>query len=193
MKSAQELASMNLTSPAEQKRQALALRRIAGGINTAIARKESTGLSDKEVRTLVEASALLNALAANHAKAQKLVQSKRDARDAMERNVRVAMRDNFETLTSIADRVALIGAVSSYKLRDGHVLTLDDLDYHVKECIDSLCYGLATTVTSMDPIELVAEAWAKFEAAQAGLKEKHANDISRLMLARGETPARKRN
>lgn len=184
MKSAQELASAFLTSPDEQKRQAVALRRLAGGVKAAADRKEVSGLSDKEVKTLLDAVTVLNTLAANHTKAQKITQQRRDAQESAERAVRAAMASNFDKLASIQDKVALIAAVSSYVLRNRLVSTMDDLNYHFKECVKDLGYNLSTKVDAEHtPQHLVAEAWNKFESARAELQDKHAQEIGRLTLA----------
>lgn len=193
MKSAQELAATFATSPEEQKRQAVALRRLAGGVMAAAERKEATGLTDKEVKTLLDAVALLNTLATNHTKAQKLTQQSRDAQEVAERAVRTAMSGNFEKLTSVPDRVAFIAAVSSHLLRGGIVSTVDDLSYHFDDCIKSLSYSLSKKVEpGRQPNELVAEAWTKFEAARTELQNRHTQDIGRLTLSAGRTqPAAK--
>lgn len=192
MKSAQELASAFLTTPEEQKRQALALRRLAGGVRAAAGRKDSTGLSDEEVRALLDAAAVLIALAENHTKAQKLTQQKRAAREVAERSVRASMLDNFDTLKTISERIALIAAVRSYLLRDRMVLTLDDLHYHFKECIDSLSYDLTTKVLEgRAPRDVIAEAWARFDAARPELQDRHAQDIGRLTVADERTQQRR--
>lgn len=183
MKSAQELASSYGTSPKEQKRQALALRRLAGGLTAAIDRKDSTGLTDKEERTLRDAVAVLSTLANNHIKAEKLKQSEYDARDAAERSVRIAMGQNFIALSGIPDQVALIAAVSSYLLRDGAVKNLADLKYHFDDNIDSLIYRLSTEAVKRTPQVVVDEAWRKFEGAKADLQEKQAAIIGRLLMA----------
>lgn len=184
MKSAQELAATSFTSPEEQKRQAMALRRLAGGIRAAADRRDSTGLSDKEVKTLLDAVAVLTALANNHTKAQELAQQGRDALEAAERAVRIAMGINFEKLTSVPDRVALIAAVSSYPLRDRLVLTLGDLHYYFKDSINSLCYSLSKRAAAgRSAQDVVDEAWAKFEAGRAELRDKYSQEIRQLALA----------
>lgn len=184
MKSAQELAAVFSTSPEEQKRQAVALRRLAGGVRAAAERKDSTGLSDKEVKALLSAVAVLDALATNHLKAQKLAQKSRDAQEAAERAVRTEMRANFDKLESVPDRVALIAAVSSYLLRDRLITTLNDLHYYFKDSINGLSYSLSKKVVEGRlPQAVVAEAWATFEAGRADLRDKHAQQIRLLALA----------
>lgn len=183
MKSASELASSFLTSPKEHKRLALALRRHAGGVKAAAERKDSSGLTAKEVRTLLDAVAILGTLADNHIKAEKMKQAEYDARDAAERTIRTAMSKNFMRLTGIPDQVALIAAVSSSLLRNAQVKTLADLKYHFDDCINSLSYRLATEASKNSPESIVADAWDKFEGAKADLLDKHAALISRLLMA----------
>jgi hypothetical protein len=184
MKSAKELAATFSTSPEEQKRQAVALRRLAGGVRAAAERKESTGLSDKEVKALLSAVAVLDGLATAHSKAQKLVQQSRDAQEAAERAVRAEMKANFDKLETVPDRVALIAAVSSYLLRDRLISTLSDMNFHFKDSIDGLSYSLSKKVAAgRSAQEVVTEAWAVFEAGRADLREKHAQQIRHLALA----------
>lgn len=183
MKSPKELAASILTSPDEQKRQAVALRRLAGGVRAAAERKEHCGLTDKEVRTLLDAVTVLNELANRHTKAQKLKQAEYDARAAAERLVRTEMSKNFLALSDIPDQVAFIAAVSSNLLRDGRVKTIADLKYYFDDCINSLSYRFSTDATTKSPKIVVADAWEKFEEARAGLKEKQTAVIGRLLMA----------
>lgn len=182
MKTAQELASEFGTSPAEQKRQALSMRRLAGGVNAAADRKDSSGLTDKEAKTLREAAAILSALASNHMKAEKLKEREYAKRDEVERAVRRAMGENFVALSSIPDQVALISAVRSYILRDGEVKNLKDLKFYFDDCIDSLSYTLTTKSLTASPQQVVDDAWAKFEAAKPDLLKKQTTVIGHLSI-----------
>jgi hypothetical protein len=184
MKSANELAATFSTSPEEQKRQAVALRRLAGGVRAAAARKESTGLTDKEVKALLNAVAVLDALATAHSKAQKLAQQSRDAQEAAERAVRAEMKANFDKLETVPDKVALIAAVSGYVLRGRLIATLSDMHYHFMDSINGLSYSLSKKVAAgRSAQDVVTEAWASFEAGRADLREKHAEQIRLLALA----------
>lgn len=184
MKTAKELAATFSTSPEEQKRQAMALRRLAGGVRAAAERKDWTGLSDKEVKALLSAVAVLDTLATTHLKAQKLVQQSRDAQEAAECAVRAEMNANFDKLETVPDKVALIAAVSSYVLRNGSISTLHGLDYHFKDSISGLSYSLSKKVAAgRSAQEVVTEAWAMFEAGRADLRDKHAEQIRLLALA----------
>jgi hypothetical protein len=188
MKTANELASAFLTSPAEQKRQGLAMKRLAGGLRAAVERKEMTGLSEKEVRTLHDAILVLNKLADNHAAAQKISQKKRDDRAAAEVKVRAGMRDNFDTLYTIADRIALIAAVQRHLLRDHFVVTLDDLQYHFKDSINSLAYELSKKAITVSAAEVVKEAWEKFTTHREKLQDQYSSEIVRLTRAAEVAP-----
>ena len=183
MKTARELAAGFRASPSEQKRQALSMRRLAGGVSAAADRKEFSGLTDKETETLREAAAILNSLASNHTKAANLKEKESAKREKVERAVRTAMSSNFTALTSIPDQVALISAVRSYVLRDGEVRNLTDLKYHFEDCIDSLAYNLTTKSESESPQTVVDEAWCMFEAAKGDLLKKEAVVIGRLTTA----------
>lgn len=191
MKSATELAATFSTSPEEQKRQAVALRRLAGGVRAAAERKESTGLSDKEVKALLSAVAVLDTLATAHSKAQKLVQQRRDAQEVAERAIRAEMKANFGMLESVPDQVALVAAVSSYHLRDRIIPSLDTMSYYFKDSIDGLSYSLSKEVVAgRSAQEVVAEAWAKFESGRANLRERHAEQIRILAKAAEEAQQR---
>lgn len=183
MKTAQELASRIATSPTEQKRQALSLRRLAGGINAAAERKDSSGLTDKETKTLREAAAILNALASNHTKAGKLKEKEYATREKAECAVRKAMSGNFTALSSVQDQVALISAVRSYLFRNDEVKNLQDLKFYFDDCIDSLAYSLATKSLTESAQQVVNDAWGKFEAARGDLINKEKAIIGQLLIA----------
>lgn len=180
MKNAKELASDMLDSPESHARRATSLRRLGGGISAEAGRRSQTGLSDEEARTLQAALGILEGLAAEYQKAGVLAQSRRDGRNASEREVRAAMQKNFRRLTSIADRVALIAAVQSYRLRSGGITTMADVRDGFDDAIDSLESRLAEKAIGKNVHEVVAEAWSKFEANRIDLAEQHAILVEHL-------------
>lgn len=183
MKTPLELAAGVGASSSEQKRQALSMRRLAGGVSAAADRKQSSGLTEKETKTLREAATILNALASNHTKASQLKEKEYAKREEVERAVRKAMMNTFTAISSVPDQVALISAVRSYILRDKGVQNLNDLKFHFDDCIDSLAYNLTTKSENESPQKVVDDAWSKFEAAKGDLLKKEASVIGQLMTA----------
>jgi hypothetical protein len=183
MKTVKELVAERFEGPDSLKRRAQGLRRLCGGVRAEAERKNDTGLTDKELRTLNEAADILSTLAVRYDGAKKEKQKLLDATKAMEVKVREAMKGNFDQLKSIPDQVALIAASAEYQLRDDRIRTLADLRDAVKENIDYLARRWAEQSMSRAPTEVVSEAWAKFENLRAGLQSKHAAVIGKLTIA----------
>lgn len=180
MKTAAELAEAVFRSADEHKRRATQLKRVAGGIRSEIAAASSTGLSQAEMSELSKAATLLDTLAARYTSAQKLAQQKQLDKDRREKQITAAMAGSFSALSTISDKVALIGAVQSYTLKPEIIDSVRDLDYQFKEAIGSLAYILAGQMNGR-PAEIpVAEAWAKFEAERPRLIDRNKSMILSL-------------
>lgn len=183
MKKAEELASESFTSAEEQKKHSLNLRRLAGGIKSAVERRNYTGLTDKEVKTLRDAAEVLRSLATQHSKAGELKKAEVNAREKAEKLIKNEMKNNFISLSTIPDQIAFIAAETGYLLRGGQIKTKSDLQFHFQECINSLSYRLSAHFATKTPQAAVAEAWEKFENGKAPLKEKYAAIIGMLLMA----------
>jgi hypothetical protein len=180
MKTVKELAAERFEGPDSLKRRAQALRRLSGGLSAEAQRKNDTGLTDKELRTLNEAAHILSTLATRYDGAKKEKQKLIDATQIMEVKVREAMKGNFGQLTSVSDQVALVAASAEYQLKDDRVRTLLDLRDAVKENTDYLARRWAEQSMMRSPTEVVSEAWTKFENVRDKLQSKHAALIERL-------------
>lgn len=181
MKTVKELAAKPFESPESHKRRAVGLRRLTGGLRAETERSDDTGLSEKELRTLKDAADILSILAARFDGAGKERKKVLDARAAMEVKVRAAMQGNFATLTSIPDQVAFVASTSEYQVKN--LLTLADLKDAIKENTDFVAYRLAEQSMSRDPKDVVADAWNRFQTMRAGLQDKHAATIGRLVIS----------
>jgi hypothetical protein len=183
MRSLRDLAGDALTSEKEHARRATTLRRLAGGL-----RAQSAGpleLDAKERKLLASAAALLESMAEMSKKAAALAKKRASDRAAREKAVRVAMRSKFAALSSVADRVALIGAVQSYSLdHDPHRLEDPRVLREVfDDAVDGLTSNLARSGDTRTPATAVAEAWAKFESARPAILRKHRVLIERIAVA----------
>lgn len=185
MKTVKELAAERFEGPDTLKRRAVGLRRLCGGLRTEAERAKDTGLTDKELRTLKEATDILFILAARYDGARKEKQKLLNAVQAMEVKVREAMKGKFDELTSIPDQVALVAATAEYQIRN--LSTLADLRDAMKENTDYLARRFAEQSMSREPKEVVAEAWDKFQTIRASLQSKHAATIGRLATSAQST------
>jgi hypothetical protein len=171
MKTAQELAE-NYLSSKDLKKRATALKRVAGGIKSESANASFLKLDAKELEVLQKASSILSTLASRYGEASKIEASKVENHNAKEKLIRAEMEKNFSAIAtgSVAGKVVFIAAVSSFLL-EGPTKQLRHINAFAEEALSSLAYQLAGK--SGEPKELVAEAWTKFEGAQAGLETKH--------------------
>lgn len=180
MKTAAELAEEAFRSADDHKRRTTQLKRVAGGIRSEMEASGSSGLSQDEQLVLSKAATLLETLAARHKSAQKLAQQKQLEKELREKQITAAMAGNFSTLSSIKDKVALIGAVQSYTLKPELIDSLRDLDYQFKEAIGSLAYILAGQMKGQHPTIPVADAWKKFEGERPRLIDRYKSMILTL-------------
>ena len=180
MKTASELADSAFRSANEHKRRATQLKRVAGGIRSEIAAAGSTGLSQAETLELSKAATLLDTLSARYTSAQKLAQQKQLDKALREKQITAAMAGTFTALSTIQDKVALIGAVQCYTLKPEIIDNQRDLDFQFREALGSLAYTLAGQMNGR-PAEIpVSEAWKKFEAERARLIDRHKTMILHL-------------
>lgn len=181
MKSASELAASRLDSPDSHKKRATSLRRLAGSLNSEAGRVEKTGLSEEELRTLMNAEAILVRLAKAYTGASILAQQRLQDDDRAEKAISAAMESNFLGLKTVAERVALIAAVQSYILRSGSLVTSPgDLQHYFDDSIKHLVTTLSRTAKGRPAAVVVQEAWDTFNAARVALESKHKDLIEGL-------------
>ena len=177
MKTASELADSLFRSADEHKRRATQLKRVAGGIRSEIAAAGTTGLSQAETLELSKAATLLDTLSARYTSAQKLAQQKQLDKQLREKQITAAMAGNFTALSTIPDKVALIGAVQSYTLKPEIIGNQRDLDFQFREALGSLAYTLAGQMNGQHPTIPVADAWTKFETERPRLIDRYKSMI----------------
>lgn len=189
MRTPADLANDALTSEAEHKRRAAALRRLAGGIRAQV--DGVLGLTVKERRALADAHVLLERMADISKQAAALAQKRSVDRAVREKAIRLAMKANFACLSSVGDQVALISAVNNEVLT-GAVPSTDRLRRlrdEFNDALDSLGRSLARQGNDKRPDALVAEAWARFERDKPATQAKHRGLIDALtspVLAAGK-------
>lgn len=185
MKTPKALSERLLRSSGELATRATTCRRIAGGLG----RVEVTGLelSDQEVLVLKKARDLLESIAITYAKASKLKKAAEEAHQQRRKDVRAAMKDNFEALATTADKVAAIATVKGFMLAPGG-LSLDkpsDATYLVgeyfRQSLDDIGYGIASASAGdfkdLAPAAAVALAWQRFQDRREQLQDKYAQVI----------------
>jgi len=182
MRTPQDLASNFLVSDGEHGRRATTLRRLAGGV-----RAQSVGelgLNNRERKVLGDATALLERMADASKQAAGLAKKRAVDLATREKSVRAAMSSNFGALASVADQVALIGAVQNHVLKDG-MGRFDD-PRRLREAFADAIASLAYTIARFDDKEtaevVVAEAWAKFEEAKSSIQTRHQPLIDALTV-----------
>lgn len=180
MKTASELADSMFRSADEHKRRATQLKRVAGGIRSEIAAASSSGLSQAETLELSKAAALLDTLSARYKSAEKLARQKQLDKQLREKQITGAMTSTFTALSTIPDKVALIGAVQSYTLKPEIIGNQRDLDFQFREALGSLAYTLAGQMNGQHPTIPVADAWRKFEAERPRLIDRYKSMILTL-------------
>lgn len=172
------MAASLLDSPETHKRRSTQIKRVAGGIRTEIANGYSNGITPAETKTLFAAVTLLDKLAGNYDRAAAIAKKRVADRERREKLVLSAMRENFQALSSVEDRVAFLAAKNSTGIRGGRTSSLDDLAYWFNDEIKSLSYALSRKEGA--PAELVAEVWAKYLAHRDDMVARHGDLIKRL-------------
>lgn len=182
MRNGNELADyFGVTATPQSLRQVqLRLKRLAGGLRNE-SKVESYGLTDKERAALNSAVDVLLKLEKHHGAAIKVREKQINERKVQENQLRTAMKANFLALTSVADKVAFIGAICSRYLQNGSITSLRALDEQFKEAIDSLIYRLRPKLAAgTHPDLAVAEAWATFQGGRPKIEADFGWLISRL-------------
>lgn len=184
MKTPSQLVEERHWSAIDHKKRATAIKRVAGGIRTELSSSKYVELPDADIKALQRAEAILGNLATLHNRAAKLRQSQDDALQKAVAAAKAAMAANFGRLTSVADRVALIGAADSFQLRQGRVQTLADLNYYFDEAMSSLAYrlGKEAILQKQAPTAVVAAAWQKFDGGRVELQARY-GDVIRCLSA----------
>jgi hypothetical protein len=182
MKTAAQLVEDRHSSAEEFGRRVTSLRRLASGLKNQPA--QSLGLNQKEIKLLVNAAALLDDLATANAKA-KIIASKRNAeKQRREQAILAAMKGTFGTIKTVSEKVALVALEKPYLLMDGefNVITksLSYIERLVADAIEDMAADLARQKTDTAPVDLVAQAWAKFEKARPAIEAKQRELIDRL-------------
>jgi hypothetical protein len=158
-------------------------RRLAGGIRAIHA--DLLDLTIKERETLSKACALLDEISTAYDKAARLRKCADEARAKREREVRAAMKDNFDQLATTADKVALIAAARSYTF-PYELTTHHDATYLLgaifQDCLDSVAYAVEADAQrrAIALPTALAEAWQRFTERRAALQDKHAHVIVRV-------------
>lgn len=175
MKKASDIASQFGSDAAGQKRMATGLLRAAGMVRSAI---EEGVFEEKERKILQDAIAVLERGAKVRRQAASLKSKEEQAAEARRKDVRARMSGTFAALNSIDEKVALVAAVDSDRLKHAQIHTRRDVDDYFKESLNDLEWKLARR--DGDTAEVVAEAWAKFCEARHRLQDQHALVISRV-------------
>lgn len=189
MKTADELA-VSYLGPESHKRRSTTLRRLSGGLETEIKSAEATGLSQTELKTLRQATIILNKLGSEFARASTIAKKRHEEAQNAEAAIRKAMANNFGKLSSVSERVALIGAVNSYLLREDSPASFnnrEELDFWFREELGSLAYRLAGQAKGRKADTVVAEAWAMFDGARSELEGKFRHIIRKIEAADSKT------
>jgi hypothetical protein len=172
-------------------------RRLAGGIGAIPA--DLLGLTDTERAKLSTARALLDEIAGTYAHAAKLHKRAAEANAKREKEIRAAMKDSFDALSTVADKIALIAFVAPYSLAWVETTTSPQdarylMDSYLRAELDQLAYSIgrrmpadATTATA------VATEWERFQQVRGKLQDKHARAIVSIerLLAAGAAPITK--
>jgi hypothetical protein len=199
MKTAKELAAGFYYGSDALAKRVSSCRRLATGISSS---SDSLSLTPSELETLNKASNLLREMATVYGKAAKLRKAAEAARADWVKAARALMKDTFETLTTTADKVALIGLEKSHML-DVAALRGDrgrwQAQYLLKEtfgnCLNDVACGLsprfdgvAPGPKDLTPAAAVAAAWQRFLERREQLQEKYAMVI--VLVDRALSPER---
>lgn len=190
MLKAADLAAKTLTSADEHKRVATTLRRLSGGL--AAQRGNGLELSDKELAILTDAEKLLDRMAEVRAQAAKLRCEAVEVARARHEAIKAAAASTFGQLSTVADKIALIGAVQSYSLRgntESWATSRHMLSEVFREAFEGLIYTLGCSDATKPATQIVAEAWAKFQVGRAAIEDQHARLIVAQQRIHGEHTA----
>ncbi len=179
MKAPSELSTGIFSGPAEQKKAATRLKRLAGGLRSEVVATVH-GLNEKETKALMAAIAVIDELAIHYGKAAAICRRRQEERDKAEKKIRALMAGNFVALASIEDKVTFIAAVHSYRLRVGQIVSVRDLDYYFQEDLSGFIYRMSGELKARTPEAAVSEAWEKFEEGRAALTLLHQSLIQKL-------------
>lgn len=181
MRTPKDLVKDALASEAEHTRRATALRRLVGGIRAQM--EGVLSLSDKERKALGDACGLLEKMADVSKQAAALAKQRSVDRAGREKAIRLVMKANFACLDSVGDQVALIDAVNNEVLTGAVPNTnkLPRLRAEFNEAIDALARSLAREASDKRAETLVAEAWARFERANAATQARYKVLIDALL------------
>ncbi|TXT26447.1 MAG: hypothetical protein FD131_4161, partial [Rhodocyclaceae bacterium] len=147
MKTAEQMFDEYSGSPEEFKRATQRIKRVQGGLRNEASVKAHS-LDAKETKALVAAADILSTLASRYEKLEVLAKRKRAEKEKIQKAIRTAMAGNFQGLSSLQDKVALIGAADSHWLRDNKVQNMRDVDYYFQESLTSLMWRLQGQVTA---------------------------------------------
>lgn len=190
MLKASELAAKAFTSADEHKRTATTLRRLSGGIGAQ--RSNALELNEKEKAVLSSAMQLLDRMAEVAAQASLMRKKVQVVAEARRAAIKVTCASTFGTLSTVAGKVALIGAVQSYSLRGNAEAWATDkymLASVFRDALDGLVWSLAEGDVDKPVDEVVAQAWEKFLKGRADIEDKHARVIVALQRLLGEQSA----
>lgn len=188
MKKPEDLAAMPLTSADEHKRRGTTLRRVAGGIEAQLSGPFE--LSAQEKTLLQEAARLLNRMANISLQAAKLRQRANAAAEARRTSIKAAAASTFGSLSSVADKVALVAAVQSYSLRaNSYSLSVHPhaLEQLFAEAQDGLVWTLAGSDLSTPHEVLVSQAWQKFLDGRDAILAQYKEIIAKQQQLHGES------
>lgn len=189
MNTAKQLAAGFHYRGAELAKNATTCRRLATGL--AAHHVDLLGLTQRDRETLASASTLLREMAAVYAKAATLRKAAEAARAQWVKTARAAMKHNFDTLTTTADKVALI-ALSKVHLLDAAALRGDRGMWHAQyllkdmfaDCLNDLAYflspradGIGQGVKDLDPAAEVVAEWQRFLNKREQLQDEYAQVI----------------
>lgn len=169
MKKASDLANHIVGDSAAQKRMATTLMRAAGMVRSAI---EEGVFDAKEHKVLQDAIAVLERGAKVRRQAASLKTKEEQAAEIRRKDIRERMSGTFGALKSIDEKVALIAAVDSDRLKYTQIRTARDVEDYFKESLNDLEWKLARQAGDTDKV--VADAWTKFCDARQRLQDQHA-------------------
>lgn len=192
MLKAKDLAAKALMSVDEHKRSATTLRRLSGGIGAQ--RSNALELSGSEKAILTEAEHLLDRMAEVAAQAAKLRKKAEEIATARRDAIKAATESTFGRLSTVADKVALIGAVQSYSLKanaEAWATSQHMLAEVFRDAMDDLTWKLARSEPNKPVSDLVADAWTRFQQGRAAIEDQHARLIVSQQRLHGEYPSSK--
>lgn len=176
MRKAEEFADRSLDSAEGHKKAALTLKRLIGGIATQYKQAGLYDLSEKEMRTLLEAETILSMMASIRSGAERVKKNAQAKRAKREVDAKSAIKNTFASITTDADKLALIRVTSpSYWRQLIAEPTRWNVDYYFKESMESVVYRLG--IGEADINSAAAELWDKFQS----LKHEQMNTINLLI------------